>query len=55
MKTVQRIADALVDRLAPKTQAEAACIFLYKYSPNCDKWCLYVYDNCPSRTALCNW
>jgi hypothetical protein len=55
MKLVTRISDSLINRLAPKAQAEAACTFISKYSPNCDKWCVYSYDNCPSKTALCNW
>ncbi|MFE9203521.1 hypothetical protein [Micromonospora sp. NPDC007230] len=55
MKIVNRVGYALINRLAPKVTAEAACIFISKYSPNCDGICIYSYDNCPSRTAPCNW
>ncbi len=56
MKTIVRIGDALLNRLAPRMRAEAGCILLFKYQlDNSDTLCRYIYDNCPAKTAPCNW
>ncbi|MGC4866036.1 hypothetical protein ACLQ3B_11475 [Micromonospora sp. DT53] len=55
MKTITRIGDALLNRLAPRLQAEAGCIFAGWAGPcrisksGCTVQCLANYDNCPNR------
>ncbi|MFC0505021.1 hypothetical protein [Micromonospora costi] len=55
MKTFTRIGDALLNRLARRMQADAACIFSGWAGPcvvgtsGCRVQCLANYDNCPSR------
>ncbi|GAB3805032.1 hypothetical protein [Micromonospora zhanjiangensis] len=56
MKTITRIGDALLNRLAPRMHADAACVFTGWAGPcvvtgaaGCKVQCLATYDNCPSK------
>ncbi|GIG68383.1 hypothetical protein [Phytomonospora endophytica] len=55
MKFFTRLADAALRRVAPEVEAEAACILIQVYSPNCDGWCVWTYDNCANKYGRCPW
>lgn len=48
MSKLTKLADRLLNKVAPKAEADAACIWIYTmYYPG-GLWCQY-YDNCPQK------
>lgn len=51
MSKLTKLADALLAKMAPKKEADAACIWIYRIYYNATQWCDY-FDNCREQCHL---
>ncbi len=57
LQAIAKTADRLLSVLAPKVEAEAACIYLGRSctTGSCNRTCCDYYDSCPANNCETRW